>query len=192
MKTVPNQKIVEVVKEPCNQNNYYARINLEAMSEAALDLDAGAFKLWIYFAKNQNEYEFALSSKEIEKTFGMKIKQYNNAVKTLEDKGYLVNTKGNKYEFREKPVITKKDNVVITKKDNVVITKKDNALLPKVIRNITNTTINITKENSIPVEVKPEDKVSKAQIEAMGCKYTTISQNIIKINDTGKVFELVG
>ena len=176
MKTVPNQKIVEVVKEPCNQNNYYARINLEAMSEAALDLDAGAFKLWIYFAKNQNEYEFALSSKEIEKTFGMKIKQYNNAVKTLEDKGYLVNTKGNKYEFREKPVIT----------------KKDNALLPKVIRNITNTTINITKENSIPVEVKPEDKVSKAQIEAMGCKYTTISQNIIKINDTGKVFELVG
>jgi hypothetical protein len=74
MKTVPNQKIVEVIKEPCNQNNYYARINLEAMTNAALDLEAGAFKLWIYFAKNQDEYEFALSSKATEENFGMKIK----------------------------------------------------------------------------------------------------------------------
>lgn len=195
MKTVPHQKTVEVVKEPCDntcKEHYYSKINLIAMSEAALNLDAGAFKLWIYFAKNQNEYEFALSSKAVEETFGMKIKQYNNAVATLIDKGYLVNTKGNNHKFYEKPVITKEDNVVIT--------FEDNELLPEETRNITDTTINnITEEKSIPVveeekepEVKPEGKVSKAFLDSMGCRYTLISKNLIKVIDTGKVMELVG
>jgi hypothetical protein len=147
MKTVPNQKMVNVVKEPCNnekKENHYSRINLDAMSNAALDLDAGAFKLWVYFAKNQDNFNFALSSKAVEENFGIKIKQYNNAVNTLIEKGYLVNTKGNNYEFREKPVITKQDNDVITFEDNDVITFEDNTLLPKEIRNITYTTINTT------------------------------------------------
>ena len=130
-KTVPNQKIVKVTKEPCDKQHYYGVINLLAMEKAALDLDAGAFKLWIYFAKNQNNYEFALSSKDAEETFGIKIKQYNNAVTQLIDKGYLVNTKGNNYTFLENPVITKEDNAVIT--------KSNNGLLPKEIRNNTNT-----------------------------------------------------
>lgn len=72
IKIVPNQKIVKVSKEPCNKSNYYAAINLEAMEQAAQALDAAAFKLWIYFAKNQNNYEFALSSKAVSDTFGMK------------------------------------------------------------------------------------------------------------------------
>jgi hypothetical protein len=72
IKTVPNQKVVKVNKEPCNKSNYYAAINLEAMEAAAQNLDAACFKLWIYFAKNQNNYEFALSSKAVNDTFGMK------------------------------------------------------------------------------------------------------------------------
>lgn len=50
----------------------------------------------------------------------MKIKQYNNAVKTLIEKGYLINTSGNNYTFNEISVITKEDNAVITKEDNHV------------------------------------------------------------------------
>ena len=89
------------------------------MEKAANNLQssAAAFKLWIYFAKNQNKYVFALSSSEVEESFGMKIKQYNNAVNTLIDKGYLINTSGNNYTFNEIPVITKEDNAVITKGD---------------------------------------------------------------------------
>ena len=110
-KTVPNQKVVEVNKEVCNKQNLYATINLDAMGQAAQALDAGAFKLWIYFAKNQNGFEFALSSKEVENNFGMKIKQYNNAIDTLIDKGYLVRQgDSNKYRFNEKAVITKSNN----------------------------------------------------------------------------------
>lgn len=147
-KTVPNQKVVKVSKAVCNnekKENYYARINLAAMDAAALNLDAGAFKLWIYFAKNQDNFEFALSSKAVESTFGMKIKQYNNAITKLTEAGYLVNTKGNNYIFNEIPVISKGNNDVITKEDNAVNSKGNNQLLPKDIRNTTHTTNNTTK-----------------------------------------------
>ena len=160
-KTVPNQKVIKVNKAECNnacKENYYARINLQVMERAAQALDAGAFKLWVYFAKNQNGYEFALSSKDVEATFGMKIKQYNNAVDTLIEKGYLVRqgdsahytfnesgviTKGNNVEIKE-DVIPKGNNDVKPKGNNVVIPKGNNVLIPLDIRNITNTTTDTT------------------------------------------------
>ena len=40
-KTVPNQKVVKVNKEKCDdkcEENYYAKINLNAMEAAARDL----------------------------------------------------------------------------------------------------------------------------------------------------------
>lgn len=152
-KTVPNQKVVTVDKQP-TKDKLHAQINMEALNAAALDLDAGAFKLWIYFSKNQNGYEFALSSKAVEETFGIKIKQYNNAIATLTEKGYLVMTKGNKYVFNEIPVMTKGNKDVITKSNKDVMTKSNNSLLPKDIRNITSITSNNTFNNT----VSPFDK----------------------------------
>ena len=103
MITVPNQKVIRIEKEPCGKGNLYAAINLNAMEAAAQDLDAGAFKLWIYFAKNQNGYEFALSSKDTHDTFGLGKSQYDTAVKKLISSGYLTNTQGNQYTFSEIP-----------------------------------------------------------------------------------------
>ena len=81
------------------------------MEEAAKKLQsAGAFQLWIYFAKNQDKYTFALSSKAVEECFGMKIKQYNNAVATLIEKGYLQHIENNTYIFHEIAVIPKGNN----------------------------------------------------------------------------------
>ena len=71
-KKVPNQKEVVVNKEKCNKENLYATINLAAMDKAAQDLKPNSFKLWIYFSKNQDNYEFALSSKAVERDFGIK------------------------------------------------------------------------------------------------------------------------
>lgn len=70
--TVPNQKIITVVKNKTDEKNKYAKINLASMESAAQDLDAGAFKLWCYFAKNQSGYNFALSRQAVENTFGIK------------------------------------------------------------------------------------------------------------------------
>ena len=112
------------------------------MECAARDLDAGAFKLWCYFAKNQNNYQFALSSADAEATMGIKIKQYNNAVKELIDKRYLVQSAigSNIYDFYE---VSK---AVIPKGNNSVISKEDKALSPEDIRNNTH---NITIDNTM-------------------------------------------
>lgn len=104
MKTVPNQKVVKVQKEKCGQGNLYAAINLTAMENAAQTLDAGAFKLWIYFSKNQNDYEFALSSTDAKNRFGIGKSQYDTAIKKLIEKGYLVHQQGNHYTFYEIPI----------------------------------------------------------------------------------------
>lgn len=151
--TVPNQKIIIITKSPCSQHDLYAKINIAAMEHAAQTLDAGAFKLWCYFAKNQAGYQFALSSADVEKSFGIKIKQYTNAINNLIDQNYLVITKGNNvYEFKEYPVITKGNNDVITLEDNVVITKGNNDVITKSNKKYNNnttpyTTINITTAN---------------------------------------------
>lgn len=90
MYTFPNQKIVTVSKTPC-QGTLFAQYNMEAFLDAAQALDAGAFKLWCYLAMNQDEYTFALSSKDARERFGLKKTQYDNAVEKLIKQGYLIN-----------------------------------------------------------------------------------------------------
>lgn len=142
--TVPNQKVIKVNKEICNSNNYYAAINLNALEKAAKDLKSGAFKLWVYFAKNQNNFVFALSNKAVEENFGIKIKQYNNAIQELAEKGYLIQENGNVYIFKEQP---QTPSSVMTKSNNEVMTKSNNHLLPKDTRNNTiDNTNNNTKQ----------------------------------------------
>ena len=128
------------------------------MEKAAQELDAGAFKLWCYFAKNQNGYEFALSSKDAADNFGLKKKQYDNAVKELIEKSYLVVSKGNNYVFNEIPVVSKGNNDVVSKSNNV--------LYPKDTRNITNTTFNTTKDITLENLTASAVKFSKEKPEA--------------------------
>lgn len=98
-----NQKQIEVVKSKCDKENYYMMCNLNALELAAADLSAGAFKLYIYFVKNQNGYIFDLSSKDIKDKWGMGKTQYDNAVKELINKGFLLETEKNKFIFTDKP-----------------------------------------------------------------------------------------
>ena len=188
IKLVPNQKAVTVHKEPCDntcKENYYAKINLAAITQAALDLDAGAFKLWVYFAKNQPGYQFALSKVDVQESFGMKKTQYDNAIKELKEKGYLTQDKGAYYSFYEVPVALKSDH-----SDHEVI--ESNPSLPEKLttqspekittmllgfttRNIINTTEDITDgalPHTPPSAAEPppqqEEKVKEFEIEAPG------------------------
>lgn len=110
MATVPNQKIITVIKHKCDKNNLYSTINLKIKREAAQNLDAGAFKLWNYFADNQSQYTFELSRTAVENTYGIKKKQYDKAIETLIAEKYLVreNENSNQYVFYEAPWL--KDN----------------------------------------------------------------------------------
>lgn len=104
IQTVPNQWVIKVVKDSIDEDTTYMRTKISSLEKSAKDLKAGAFKLWIYFSKNQDNYTFALSPTHIQESFGMNKKQYDNARQELIEKGYLVRERGNYYIFRETPI----------------------------------------------------------------------------------------
>lgn len=107
----PNQKTVSVKKEQCDKAHIYATYNLEALQSAMLDLKGETFKLWCYLDKNQNGYTFALSKVDALK-WGIGSKSsYDRAIAELIQKGYLVNTQGNCYNFYE---LLKDEELIIT------------------------------------------------------------------------------
>ena len=143
--TSPNQKTITVEKEKCDKENIYTMINLSALESAAADLKAGAFKLWIYIAKNQNGFTFGLSNKAVAEYFGIKKDQYDNAVKELIEKGYLIKIKSNEYVFKELAEKTTKRSGKIPQKEMVKTTTE------KGLNLLTNKTNN-TNDNTIQNE----------------------------------------
>ena len=105
IKTVPNQRIITVHKALTDQQHIYTKNNLAALDEAAGKLKSlGGFKLYMYFAKNQDNYNFALSSKDFCDWSSLSIKAYNTAFAELVENGYLVSENNNTiYQFYEKP-----------------------------------------------------------------------------------------
>lgn len=101
MVTYPNQKVVTINKQPCDEYNLYAKINIEVLESAAQVLTQGGFKLFMYFAKNQDNYKFALSSKDVQERWGMSKTAYDNAIKDLIKNEYLVQENKNEYSFIE-------------------------------------------------------------------------------------------
>ena len=97
----PNQRMVCVHRERPSAD--FLGIKNENWKAAARDLSAHALKLYFYFAANANNYTFALSPALITEEIGMPRSTYHDQFKILENKGYLVNTHGNTYEFFEKP-----------------------------------------------------------------------------------------
>ena len=103
IETNPNQKTIRIEKEQCDKNNLYALYNLNALQSAMLDLKGETFKLWCYLNKNQNGYTLALSKVDALR-WGIGSKSsYDRAIAELIQKGYLVKTQGNCYNFYELP-----------------------------------------------------------------------------------------
>lgn len=98
MKVSEGQKVLLVNKQPCDKNHYYSVINLESIDYAALHLKGVPFQMWLYIAKNQNNYEFALSCNAFMDWCGCSKPTYLSAVKELEAKRFLVKEKNEKYK----------------------------------------------------------------------------------------------
>ena len=94
MDTAENQKIVIVNKATTDKKHPYTPINIEVLNNALTTLKGNEFKVWMYIAKNQNQFTFALSSKETCRICNICRSTYVSAIHTLLDKGYLV-PKGN-------------------------------------------------------------------------------------------------
>lgn len=94
---VPNQKIVNI------EQHDYSPIDIQTAMQI---LDAGAFKLYMFFYTH-SAGSFPLSRKEVEEGFGIKKKQYDNAIKNLINKNFLIQVQlSNTYIFS----IVPKDN----------------------------------------------------------------------------------
>jgi hypothetical protein len=76
------------------------------MRLAMKDLTPAQFEVWLYFAKNQAGYTFAVSPAAALDEFGIKKDTFQTAKRVLKEKGYLIEdlAKGkNHWIFKEVP-----------------------------------------------------------------------------------------
>lgn len=72
---------------------------------ASKNLSPAALNLYMYMAKNQDNYQFALSSKDFCSSFGVADRTYRDAKAQLLKCGYIKEEKGsNKLIFNTAPV----------------------------------------------------------------------------------------
>lgn len=99
--TYPNQRLIHINREPARVD--FLGINNETWKAASRDLRPPALLLYLYLAANADNYMFALSPAAVRQEIGMARSTYHDQFHILVDKGYLVPSHGNTYEFYEKP-----------------------------------------------------------------------------------------
>lgn len=113
---VPNQREITVSKAATDKTHLYTANNLAALDEAARRLQSkGGFKLYMYLAKNQDKYNFNLSSNDFMLWSGLGYTAYTTAFSELEEEGYLILKDGTEtvFTFFDKSQLPKNDEEVI-------------------------------------------------------------------------------
>lgn len=112
---VPNQREITVAKAPTDKAHLYTANNLAALDEAARRLQSkGGFKLYMYLAKNQDKYNFNLSSNDFMLWSGLGYTAYTTAFTELEEEGYLILKEGTEtiYTFFDKSQLPKEEKAI--------------------------------------------------------------------------------
>lgn len=149
MYTAPKQKVVTIHKTACDKSNVYATINVESARKASKNLTDAGRLLWMYLAMNADGYTFALSNTAVAEQWNMGRKQYNNGVKELTEKGYLVCRGGKNYDFIECPELANASSgdIALRPEGTFNAPSGDIPLSPHGTRNTINTTIDNTEYN---------------------------------------------
>ena len=99
--TYPNQRMIHVNREKLTKG--FLGINNESWMAASRDLGPHGLRLYLYFAANADNYSFALSPLHIHQAIDMSPSTYHDYFHRLVEKGYLVHSHGNTFEFYERP-----------------------------------------------------------------------------------------
>ena len=104
----PNQRSITTHKEATDDksvDNYYTKINLNALRKAMSSLTPKAFELWIYLSKNQDNHFFWLSRVDFLSWSNVGSSSYYEAFNELKRLGYLVEKgkNSNQFDFYEQP-----------------------------------------------------------------------------------------
>ena len=119
---VPNQREVTVHKELTDKQHKYTANNLAALDQAAARLQSkGGFKLYMYLAKNQDKYNFNLSSSDFMQWSGLGYTAYSTAFEELRAEGYLIQKEGTEtiFVFYDKSQIEDKNTQIEYPEDKV-------------------------------------------------------------------------
>ena len=108
MITYPHQRVVNIHREPINAD--FLGIKNENWQYAARDLKPFGCMLYLYLASNRNNYKLALSPAAVRQAIGMAQSTYRDQFNILLEKGYLVQTGGNTFDFFEKPRAAAREN----------------------------------------------------------------------------------
>lgn len=107
--TFPNQRIINIHRiKP--ESDFLGIQNANWMA-AAKDLRAQALLLYLYLASNANNYTLALSPADIQEKIGMPRSTFYDQFQKLVEKGYLVYSHGNTFEFYEIPQAVQDEEV---------------------------------------------------------------------------------
>lgn len=99
--TFPNQRTIKINREAAKRD--FLGIKNENWQAAARDLGAHSLMLYLYLASNADGYCLALSPVAVRQAIGMARSTYHDQFHRLVDKGYLVPSAGNTFEFYEVP-----------------------------------------------------------------------------------------
>ena len=99
--TFPNQRMIKVHRERAKSD--FLGIKNENWQSASRDLGAHALQLYLYLASNADNYTTALSPVAVRQAIGMARSTYHDQFHKLVDRGYLVPSHGNTYDFYEVP-----------------------------------------------------------------------------------------
>lgn len=103
MATYANQKTIKINRTtPEKGKGQFLQIYSQNLSEASRLLTAVGFKLYLYLASNQNNYEKDYSPRDFANVYGVSYESARKAPKNLIDNGYLI-PNDNKLEFFETP-----------------------------------------------------------------------------------------
>lgn len=97
----PNQRLVRVHRERASSD--FLGIKNANWQAASRDLGAHALQLYLYLASNADNYTLALSPAAVRQSIGMARSTYHDQFHKLVDRGYLLPSTGNTFEFYEVP-----------------------------------------------------------------------------------------
>lgn len=110
-KTVANQKIVKICKAKTDKGNIYGILNKDCSMRAMRELKHNELKVYLYLVLNQDNYDLALSTKDISEKTKANQRKIQEAINGLIEKGYLkqIEDGSNIYIFYEDNAMHKKD-----------------------------------------------------------------------------------
>lgn len=105
--TYPNQRTIKIHREVAKSD--FLGIKNSNWMAASRNLRPHALLLYLYLAANADNYNLALSPAAIRQDIGMARSTFHDQFHVLVDKGYLVHSHGNTFDFYEVPQ-TRDDN----------------------------------------------------------------------------------